>query len=192
MSSCATSDNTLSVQSYKGIFPTLGANCYLHPSAQVIGEVSLGNHVSIWPGVVIRGDVNRIVIGDNSNIQDLSMLHVTHRRADDPDGAPVIVGCNVTIGHSVVLHGCTIGDECLIGIGTIILDRAVIEPRVMIGAGSLVAPGKVLKSGYLYMGRPAREVRPLTEAEIAHFIYSAQHYCRLKDDYLNETEFASG
>lgn len=173
-------------QSYKGIFPTVGEGCYIHPAATVIGEVTLGDNVSIWPGVVIRGDVNRIVVGNNTNIQDLSMLHVTHRRPEDPEGAPVIIGNNVTVGHSVVLHGCTIGDECLIGIGTIILDRAVIEPQVMIGAGSLVSPGKVLKSGYLYMGRPAKEVRPLTPEEIANFTYSAQHYCRLKDQYLSE------
>lgn len=174
------------LQSYKGIYPTLGEQCYVHPSAQVIGDVTLGHHVSIWPGAVLRGDVNRIVVGDNTNIQDLSMLHVTHRRPEDPEGAPVIIGRDVTIGHSVVLHGCTIGDECLIGIGTIVLDRAIIEPRVMIGAGSLVSPGKVLRSGYLYMGRPAREVRPLTDDELAHFAYSARHYCRLKDDYLAE------
>ena len=185
-SATGTPQHVNQLQSYKGRLPQLGAGCYLHPSAQVIGEVTLGNHVSIWPGVVMRGDVNRIVVGDNTNIQDLSMLHVTHRRAEDPEGAPVIIGRNVTIGHSVVLHGCTIGDECLIGIGSIILDRAIIEARVMIGAGSLVSPGKVLKSGYLYMGRPARQVRPLTEAEIANFSYSAAHYCRLKDDCLAE------
>lgn len=188
MSSRATSANGALIHSYKGRLPQLGEGCYLHPSAQVIGEVTLGNNVSIWPGVVMRGDVNRIVVGDNTNIQDLSMLHVTHRRPEDPEGAPVIIGRDVTIGHSVVLHGCTIGDECLIGIGTIILDRAVIESQVMIGAGSLVSPGKVLKSGYLYMGRPAREVRPLTAAELANFKYSAAHYCRLKDDYLAEPD----
>lgn len=186
MSSRATSAASPILQTYKGIHPNVGKGCFIHASAQVIGEVTLGQNVSVWPGAVIRGDVNRIVVGDNSNIQDLSMLHVTHRRPEDPEGAPVIIGRNVTIGHSVILHGCTIGDECLIGIGTIILDRAVIEPRVMIGAGSLVSPGKVLRSGYLYMGRPAREVRPLSEAELQHFLYSAQHYCRLKDDYLAE------
>lgn len=177
------------LQSYKGIIPTLGDGCYIHPSAQVIGEVSLGEHASIWPGAVLRGDVNRIVVGRNTNIQDLAMLHVTHRRPDDPEGAPVVIGDNVTIGHSVVLHGCTIGDECLIGIGTIVLDRVVVEPRVMIGAGSLVPPGKILKSGYLYLGRPAKEIRPLTDEEIAHFRYSAEHYCRLKDEYLNAAAY---
>lgn len=184
MSSRATSAAQAPLQAYKDIVPTVGPGCYLHPSSQIIGDVALGANVSIWPGAVLRGDVNRIVVGDNSNIQDLSLLHVTHRRPEDPEGAPVIVGRNVTVGHGVMLHGCTIGDECLIGIGTIILDRAIIEPRVMIGAGSLVSPGKVLRSGYLYMGRPAREIRPLSEAELAHFLYSAQHYCRLKDDYL--------
>ena len=172
------------VQQFQGISPTIGADCYIHPAASVIGDVQLGRDVSIWPGAVLRGDVNFIRVGDNSNIQDLSTLHVTHRRPDDPEGAPLIIGANVTVGHNVVLHGCTIGDECLIGIGSIILDRAVLEARVMVGAGSLVAPGKVLQSGYLYLGRPARQVRALTAEELEHFRYSADHYVRLKNQYL--------
>ena len=134
---------------------------------------------------VLRGDVNRIVIGRGTNVQDLSMGHVSHKTADKPDGSPLIIGDYVTVGHSVILHGCTIGNECLIGMGSIIMDDVVIPDRVMIGAGSLVSPGKVLESGMLYMGRPAKAVRTLTEEETAYLRYSAGHYIRVKDNYLN-------
>lgn len=169
----------MSVRPFKGHHPVVPDSAYVDESAVVVGEVVLGENASIWPGAIVRGDVNHIHIGKDSNVQDLACLHVSHKRDSDPDGAPLIIGERVTIGHQVTLHGCTIGDECLIGIGTIILDRAVVEPRVMIGAGSLVPPNKVLKSGHLYLGRPVKEVRPLTEEEIAHFAYSAQHYVRL-------------
>lgn len=169
----------MAIRSFKGIAPVVPDSAYVDESAVVVGEVVLGENASVWPGAIVRGDVNHIHIGKDSNVQDLACLHVSHKRPEDPQGAPLIIGERVTIGHQVTLHGCTIGDECLIGIGTIVLDRAVIEPRVMIGAGSLVPPGKVLKSGHLYLGRPVKEVRPLTEEEIAHFAYSAQHYIRL-------------
>lgn len=173
------------IATHGGIHPQVPESAYVHHSAQVIGDVVLGENSSIWPMAVIRGDVNRIRIGNNSNVQDLCMLHVSHRRPEDPEGAPLIIGDNVTIGHQVTLHGCTIGDECLVGIGTIVLDRAVIESRVMVGAGSLVPPGKVLKSGHLYLGRPVKEVRPLTEDELAHLKYSAEHYVRVMNSYRN-------
>lgn len=170
---------------YRGISPTVPESVFVHHSAQVIGDVVLGEHASIWPGAVVRGDVNHIRIGANTNVQDLAMLHVTHRRPPtDPDGGPLIIGADVTIGHSAMLHACTLHDRVLIGIGSIVLDHAVIESHVVLGAGSLVPPGKRLESGYLYMGRPAKAVRPLTDAEIAHFLYSAQHYVRLKNEYL--------
>ncbi|WP_137938889.1 gamma carbonic anhydrase family protein [Chitinivorax sp. B] len=175
-----------SIGSYQGMAPTVPASCFIHPGAQVIGDVVLGENVSIWPFAVVRGDVNSIRIGNNTNVQDLCMLHVSHRRPEDPEGAPLIIGENVTIGHQVALHGCTIGDECLIGIGTIVLDRVIIESQVVVGAGSLVPPGKVLKSGYLYLGRPVKEIRRLTEAELAHFKYSAEHYVRVKRHYQAE------
>ncbi|MFC4161241.1 gamma carbonic anhydrase family protein [Chitinimonas lacunae] len=178
----------MAIRPFAGIRPSVAPDAYVDPSAQVIGDVTLAENVSIWPGAVVRGDVNAIRIGRDTNIQDLACLHVTHKRDSDPEGAPLIIGERVTIGHSVVLHGCTIHDECLIGIGTIVLDRAVLEPRVMIGAGSLVPPGKVLKSGWLYLGRPVKEVRPLTEAELAHFAYSAQHYIRLMRKYQDSGE----
>ncbi len=169
---------------YLATLPTAGDGVYLHPSCQVIGDVTLGDDSSVWCNTVLRGDVNRIVIGRGSNVQDLTMGHVSHKTADKPDGSPLIIGDYVTVGHSVILHGCHIGNECLIGMGSIIMDDVVIPDRVMIGAGSLVSPGKVLESGMLYMGRPAGAVRPLTEQEIVYLRYSAGHYMRLKDNYL--------
>jgi carbonic anhydrase/acetyltransferase-like protein (isoleucine patch superfamily) len=172
------------IASYQGIAPQIGAGVYIHPAACVIGDVVLGDDVSVWPGAVIRGDVNHIRIGAGSNIQDASVLHVSHKSSWEPDGSPLIIGNNVTVGHKVILHGCVIADECLIGMGSIIMDKVVIEPRVLVGAGSLVPEGRVLESGHLYLGSPARKVRPLTERELAHFMYSAQHYIRLKNNYM--------
>ncbi len=170
---------------YLDTMPTLGARVYAHASCQIIGDATIGDDSSIWCNAVLRGDVNRIVIGRGSNVQDLTMGHVSHKTPDKPDGSPLLVGDYVTVGHSVVLHGCTIGNECLIGMGSIILDDAVIPDHVMIGAGSLVSPGKVLESGMLYVGRPAKVVRALTPEEIAHLRYSAEHYILLKNNYLD-------
>ena len=169
---------------YLDVMPTLGARVYAHAPCQIIGEVSIGDDSSIWCNAVLRGDVNRIVIGRGSNVQDLTMGHVSHKTPGKPDGSPLLIGDYVTVGHSVVLHGCKIGNECLIGMGTIILDDAVIPDRVMIGAGSLVPPGKTLESGMLYVGRPAKAVRALTHEEIAHLRYSAEHYIQVKNNYL--------
>ncbi|MBT0570341.1 gamma carbonic anhydrase family protein [Curvibacter sp. CHRR-16] len=168
---------------YLDTFPQVDASAWVHPSAQVIGDVTLGADSSVWCNTVLRGDVNRIQIGHSSNIQDLTMGHVSHKSAAKPQGSPLIIGNYVTVGHSVVLHGCTVGDACLIGMGSIVMDDVVIEPQVMLGAGSLVSPGKVLKSGYLYMGRPAAQVRPLTPEEVAYLTYSAEHYVRVKNNY---------
>lgn len=181
----------MSISSYLGEMPTLGARVFFHASAQIIGDVSIGNDSSIWCNAVLRGDVNRIVIGKGTNIQDLTMGHVSHKTADKPEGSPLVIGDYVTVGHSVVLHGCMIGNECLIGMGTVILDDAVIPDRVMIGAGSLVPPGKTLESGMLYVGRPVKAVRALTPEEIANLRYSAEHYVKLKNDYLNSPPKAS-
>ena len=170
--------------SFLNIKPALGDRVYLHPSCQVIGDVKMGDDSSVWCNTVLRGDVNRIVIGRGTNVQDLTVGHVSHKTPEKPDGSPLIIGDYVTVGHSVILHGCTIGNECLIGMGTIILDDVVIPDRVMIGAGSLVTQGKVLESGMLYMGRPAKAVRALTGEEIAYLKYSAKHYMELKDNYL--------
>jgi len=164
--------------------PVLANRTYIHPSAQVIGDVQIGDDSSVWCNTVLRGDVNRIRIGHSSNIQDLSMGHVSHKSASKPEGSPLLIGNYVTIGHSVILHGCSIGDECLIGMGSIVMDDVVVPARTMVGAGSLIGPGKVLESGYLYMGRPATKVRALTAEEIAYLRYSAEHYVRVKDNFL--------
>ncbi len=165
-------------------YPQLGQRVMIDPSSVVIGEVDLADDVSVWPLVAIRGDVNRVVIGARSNIQDGSVLHVTHKSTSNPAGNPLLVGEDVTVGHKVMLHGCTIGNRVLVGMGAILLDGAIVEDDVMIGAGSLVAPGKHLVSGYLYVGSPARQIRPLTEEERAGLLYSASNYVRWKDQYL--------
>ena len=172
------------VSSYLDTSPELGEGVYLHETAQVIGDVRIGRDSSVWCNTVLRGDVNRIVIGECSNVQDFAMGHVSHKNAAKPDGSPLVIGNHVTIGHSVILHGCEIGDECLIGMGSIIMDDAIVQKHVMVGAGSLVSPGKVLESGYLYVGRPVKRVRKLTEEEVTYLKYSAEHYVRLKNNYL--------
>lgn len=172
-----------SLAPYQGHVPQCAAGAWVHPRATVIGEVSLGRDASVWPGAVIRGDVNSITIGEATNIQDNSVLHVSHKTADNPAGGPLAIGARVTVGHTVILHACTIADECLIGMGSIILDRAVIQKHVLLGAGSLVPEGKVLESGHLYLGRPAKLVRALRAEEIAYFSYSAEHYVKLARSY---------
>src|SRR5476651_1162656 len=172
------------LRAYQGLMPTLGEKVMVDPSSVVIGDVALADDVSIWPLVVIRGDVNHVVIGCRTNVQDGSVLHVTHQSRHNPEGYPLIIGEDVTVGHKAMLHGCTIGSRVLVGMGSILLDGAIIEDDVMIGAGSLVPPGKRLESGYLYLGAPVRRARALTAAEIAGFIYSANNYVRWKDDYL--------
>ena len=179
------------LSSYLGVTPQLDDGVYVHPSAQVIGDATLGAQASVWCNAVIRADVNHIRIGTGSNIQDFAMCHVSHKNEKKPLGSPLIIGDYVTIAHSVILHGCTIGDETLIGMGTIVMDDVVIERHVMVGAGSLVPPGKRLESGFLYMGRPVEKVRALTAAEIVHLRYSAEHYIRLKNNYLAEAASAA-
>ncbi len=159
--------------------PRIDGNVYLDPRCTIIGDVSIDAHSSVWPGAVIRGDVNRIRIGSETNIQDNSVLHNSHESAYLPGGTPLIIGNQVTVGHSVILHGCEIGDRCLIGMGAIVMDQAVIEPGVMLGAGALVPGGKVLQSGHLYTGSPAKQARPLIGREQEYLAYSAAHYVRL-------------
>lgn len=171
---------------YKGQYPSLGKGAYVDEAAVVIGDVELGEDVSVWPMCVIRGDVNRVRIGARTNIQDATVIHESRPRPGSPEGYSTTIGEDVTIAHQVMLHGCEIGSEVLIGMGAIVLDGAVIEDRVMVGAGALVAPGKRLESGYLYTGAPARQRRPLTESELAHFKLQAQEYMDLKNDYLAE------
>lgn len=173
----------MALRPFNGVSPRVDSSAFVDASAVVIGDVTLAANVSVWPGVVIRGDVNAITIDEETNIQDGAVLHVTHRSASNPEGFPLKVGKGVTVGHKVVLHGCTIGDLCLIGIGAIIMDGAVIEDCVMVGAGALVPPGKRLESGYLYVGSPARPSRPLKDEEKAYLSYSKDGYVRLKSQH---------
>ena len=173
----------MSLRPYLDVLPQLGERVYVDPAASIIGQVTLADDVSIWPGAVVRGDVNVIHIGARSNIQDGAVCHVTHDGPYSPGGAALTIGADVTVGHRAVLHACTIGARCLIGMGALILDGAVLEEEVMLGAGALVPPGKRLDSGWLYVGSPARPARLLREAEREFLAYSASHYVRLKDRY---------
>ncbi len=173
----------MALESYRDRLPRLGRDVYIHPAATVIGDVELGDEVSIWPGVVIRGDVNAIRIGARSNIQDASILHVSRPGPHRPEGAPLLIGREVTVGHGVILHGCEIGDQCLVGMGCLVMDGAVLEPRVLLGAGSLVPEGRRLRSGWLYVGRPAKSVRALTPDELDYFATLAANYVRLAAEY---------
>ncbi|HQS02411.1 MAG: gamma carbonic anhydrase family protein [Halothiobacillus sp. 24-54-40] len=159
--------------------PTLGLDVWIDSSAVVIGAVHLAEGVSIWPTAVLRGDVNYITIGQDSNLQDGVIVHVNQPSSKHPEGTPCIVGAGVTVGHRATLHACTIGDHVLVGMGSIVMDEVVVESFVIIGAGSVVAPGKRLESGFLYLGAPARKVRPLTQDERDYFTQSAQLYRNL-------------
>lgn len=175
-----------SIRSFQDKSPTLGSGVYIDPKSVVIGDVTLGDDTSVWPMAVIRGDVNYVTIGKACSIQDGAILHVTHDGPYTAGGKPLILGHGITVGHQAVLHGCTIDDYCLIGMGALILDGVHIQNHVMVAAGSIVAPGKILESGYLYLGNPARAVRKLSEEELNQLQYSAEHYVRLKNKYLSE------
>jgi carbonic anhydrase/acetyltransferase-like protein (isoleucine patch superfamily) len=174
----------MAIRMFKGIKPKIGARTYVDESAAVIGDVEIAEDASIWPMCSIRGDVNLIRIGARSNIQDGSVIHVTHRHSGLPEGNATRIGNDVTVGHKVMLHGCTVEDFCLIGMGSTILDGAIIRSKVLLGAGSLVPEGKDLEGGYLWLGRPAKKMRELTEDELRWFEYSALHYVKLKNDYM--------
>jgi carbonic anhydrase/acetyltransferase-like protein (isoleucine patch superfamily) len=175
-----------SLRPYLGISPTLGERVFVDPSAVVIGKVTLGDDVSIWPNAVIRGDVQTISVGARTSIQDGSVLHVTSPNPAYPQGLPLIVGSDVTVGHSVTLHACTISNFCLIGMGSVVLDAVHTEEFVMVGAGSVVTPRTRLTTMGLYVGNPARRMRDLKESEIETIKHSAKHYVKVKDNYLRE------
>jgi len=172
------------LMTFRGKSPQLGRGVMVDPMAFVLGEVTLGDDVSVWPGAVIRGDMHHIDVGARTSVQDGAVLHITHASDYNPAGHPLVIGEDVTIGHQACLHGCTIGNRVLIGIGAVVLDGAVIEDEVMIGAGTLVPPGKRLASGFLYVGSPAKQARPLSEKERTFFTYSANNYVTLKNEYL--------
>ncbi len=174
---------SFTIRPHENTKPKLGARVYIDPMAVVIGDVHLDDDCSVWPHTVIRGDMHRIRIGKRCSIQDGSVLHITHAGPYEPDGFPLTLGDDVTVGHRAVLHGCTIGNRVLIGIGAIVMDGAVIEDEVVIAAGSLVPPGKILASGFLYVGSPAKQARALNEKEKAFFVYGASNYSQLKEKH---------
>jgi carbonic anhydrase/acetyltransferase-like protein (isoleucine patch superfamily) len=173
------------IRNFRGKQPKFGERVWLDDSAVIIGDVEIGDDSSVWPLVSIRGDMHQIRIGARTSIQDNSCLHITHASKFNPEGHPLTIGNDVTVGHMVMLHGCTIGNQVLVGMSSTILDGVVIEDKVVIGAGSLVPPGKRLESGYLYLGSPVKQVRPLTETELNYFQYACQNYVKLKNEYLN-------
>lgn len=176
--------NKISMRSYKNITPTIGLNIYIDQSSVLIGEISIGDDSSIWPLVAARGDVNFIRIGKRTNIQDGSVLHVTRKSTNTPLGNPLIIGDDVTVGHKCMLHGCELGDRILVGMGAIIMDGTIVEDDVFIGAGTVVPPNKRLRSGYLYVGNPMKEIRVLKDNELSFLKQSAINYVDLKNEYL--------
>ncbi|MDH1264833.1 gamma carbonic anhydrase family protein [Pseudomonas sp. GD03944] len=176
----------MAIRTYQQFTPQLGERVFVDSSAVVLGDVTLGADSSVWPLVVIRGDMHHIRIGARTSVQDGSVLHITHAGPFNPDGFPLIIGDEVTIGHKVTLHGCTLGNRILVGMGSIVMDGAIVEDEVIIGAGSLVPPGKRLESGYLYVGSPVKQARALTDKERNFFSYTAGNYVKLKDQHLAE------
>ncbi|MBA6413805.1 gamma carbonic anhydrase family protein [Parahaliea sp. F7430] len=177
-----------SLREFQGHKPKLGDRVFIDPTAVVLGDVELGDDVSVWPQVAIRGDMHSIKVGARSSVQDGCVLHITHAGPFNPEGWPLNIGEDVTIGHNATLHGCSIGDRVLIGMGAIVMDGAIVEDEVVIAAGALVTPGKHLRSGYLYAGSPAREMRALSDSEREYFCYSANNYVKLKEQHLAELE----
>ena len=164
--------------------PMIADSVYVDETALIIGEVSIQENASIWPKAVIRGDVNKIHIGKRTNIQDGTVIHVSHEGKFNPAGNAVYIGHNVTVAHRTIIHGCSIGDFCLIGLGSIIMDGVVIEDEVILAAGSLAPPGKRLEGGYLWMGSPVKKIRPLTSREKEFLRYSAEHYAELAKKHM--------
>lgn len=174
----------MNIRNYLDKTPAIANRVWVDPTAVIIGEVEIGIDSSVWPYAVIRGDMHHIRIGERTSVQDGSVLHITHDSDFNPGGFPLIIGDDVTIGHQAMLHGCTIGNRILIGMKACIMDGAVVEDEVIVGAAALVTPGMKLESGYVYAGSPAKKTRPITDKEREFFRYSAQNYVRLKDDYM--------
>jgi carbonic anhydrase/acetyltransferase-like protein (isoleucine patch superfamily) len=174
------------IRPFAGIAPRIDPSAWVDETALVIGNVTLGPGASVWPLCVLRGDIHRIEIGAGTNIQDGCILHVSHDSRFMPGGAPTILHDRVTVGHQAVLHGCEIGDLCLIGIGARVLDRVIVEPRTIVGAGALVPPGKTLAGGYLWVGTPVRPARPLTDRELEYLEYVSGSYVKLAGRHRDE------
>jgi carbonic anhydrase/acetyltransferase-like protein (isoleucine patch superfamily) len=175
----------LALRHYKDKYPVFDDSVYIDESSVLVGDVELGKDASIWPLVAARGDVNSIKIGRRSNIQDGTVLHVSRKSDRNPHGFPLVIGDDVTVGHKCMLHGCTLGSRILVGMGTIIMDGAIVEDDVFIGAGALIPPNKTLESGFLYVGNPAVKKRPLKDDERKFLAQSAINYVVLKNEYLN-------
>ena len=176
----------MAIRNYNKVSPKIAAGVFVDEMAVVIGDVSIGEDSSVWPMVAVRGDVHSISIGKRTNIQDGSVLHVTADNQFNPGGHALVIGDEVTVGHGAILHACTVENLSLIGMGATVLDGAVVKTNVMVAAGTLVPPGKVLESGFLYLGNPVRQARPLKEKEIEYLSFSAQHYVNLKNKHLND------
>lgn len=174
---------------YRGILPTIDSSAFIAPNAIITGKTKIGKNSSIWFGCVVRGDVERVVIGDNTNIQDNSVIHVTrpHHIANKTGdaGAPTLIGSNVTVGHNAIIHACIIEDNAFVGMGSIVMDMAKIEEYGMLAAGAVLTPGKVIKRGQLWVGNPAKYFRDLTEIEKNFIKVSADNYAELADEYKN-------
>ena len=177
-----------SLRSFGATAPRLGKRVLIDPTAVVLGDVVLGDDVSVWPQAAVRGDVHSVRVGARTSLQDGSVLHVTHAGPYTPDGWPLQIGRDVTVGHRAILHGCVIGDRVLIGMGAIVMDGAEVEDEVVIAAGALITPGKHLRGGFLYGGSPAVEMRALKQSELDFFEYSAANYVRLKDQHIAALE----
>lgn len=173
------------IRAFENQAPQIAETVFIDETAVVIGDVRIDEGSSIWPMTVIRGDVNRVTIGKRCSIQDGTVIHVNHAGPFNKEGDPTVIGDDVTVGHQALLHACEIGDRCLIGMAAVIMDRAVVESDVLVAGGTLVTPGTVLKSGYLYMGSPARQVRALTKEEIDKIAYSAEYYAQLAQRHLS-------
>ena len=173
---------------FRGISPKIADDVFIAENAVIIGDVEIGSGSSVWYGCVVRGDVNKIRIGRNTNVQDGTIIHCNHDRAGDyretGGGEPTVIGDDVVIGHLALIHACTVGHRAFIGMRAVIVDRAVVEDGAMVAAGALVAPGKVVKSGQLWGGTPARFMRELSEADKAAGPYIAAHYKILAGEYL--------
>lgn len=176
------------IRSFHDKQPQLGERVYADNSSVLVGDITIGDDSSIWPIVAARGDVNFIRIGQRTNVQDGTVLHVTRRSPNQPEGHPLIIGDDVTVGHHCMLHGCQLGNRILVGMSAVVMDNAIVEDDVIIGAGSLVPPGKRLESGHLYVGSPVEKKRPLNDNEVHFLKQSALNYVALKDEYLIDVQ----